>query len=205
MMKKLAMITLVICCIMLTMGLSACGDKNKYIPKGEFYVKTSPACGDAGVLEVIDIEAEYKTYQGEGDITVPVTVGFGHQPKSVGLCDGTFYILYQVFEHPLKDNLQPIWEKKVEYSDSFYDEKYNSTVPKDRSFLVIPLYGDFYPLYKERAEIVFPEGVPSGLVRVECVVLGNGFEMVVELEFSFARIDDILTLDSEAVYFNLAE
>ncbi len=196
-MKRLATIILCICLIMLTMGLSACGDRNEYIPKGEFYVKTSPAHGDAGVGEVIDVEAEYKSYRGEGNITVLVTVGIGHKPSFVGLCGGTFYILYQVFEHPLKDNPQPMWEKKSEYSDSFYDAKYNSTVPKDSYFLFIPFYGDFYPLYKERAEIVFPKGVQSGIVRVKCVVNENDSEQTVgELEFSFARIDGILTLDS---------
>lgn len=81
MIKKLSSIFLCIGCIMFAMGLSACGKKTEYIPKGKFYIKTSPSNGDAGVKEVIDIEAEYRTYQGEGDISVPVTIGFGHQPE----------------------------------------------------------------------------------------------------------------------------
>lgn len=199
--KRLISITLCIACIMIATCVSACVDKNGYVPKGEFYVKTSPANGDAGVKEVIDLEAAKKSYQGEGDITVPVTVGFGHQPDMVGVygedANDTFYVLYQVFEYPLKDNPQPVWENKAEYSDSFYGAKYNSTASKDRSFLFIPFYGDFYPLYEETAEIVFPQGVQSGIVRVNCyVVLENDVEpTVVEgLEFSFTRTDGVLTL-----------
>ncbi len=201
-MKRLVLIILCIGFIISATCIAACGDKNEYVPKGEFYVKTSPANGDAGVKEVLDLEAEYKSYQGAGDITVPVTVGFGHQPDTVGLygegANDTFYVLYQVFEYPLKDNPQPVWENQVEYSDSFYGAKYNSTVPKNRSFLFIPVYGDFYPLYKEGAEIVFPEGVQSGLVRVNFyIVLENDNEQTVSegLEFSFTRKDGVLALD----------
>lgn len=201
--KRFFSIIICIGCIMSAMCLSACVDKNGYVPKGEFYIKTSPANGDAGAMEVIDLEAEYKSYQGTSDIIVSVTVGFGHQPDVVGFygedANDTFYVLYQVFEVPLKDNSQPVWENKVEYSNSFFDAKYNSTVPKDRSFLFIPIYGDFYPLYKEAAEIVFPEGIQSGVVRVNCYTVpenGEG-EMVSEgLEFPFTRIDGVLTLVS---------
>ena len=82
--KKTISLALCTFCIMLSMVLSACGDKNKYVPKGEFYVKTSPSAGDVGVDSVIDLEAEYKTYRGEGDIVVPVTIGFGHLPGHGG-------------------------------------------------------------------------------------------------------------------------
>lgn len=197
--------SIILCIVSITVALcaSACGDNNEYVPKGEFYVKTPAARGDAGVGEVIDLEAEYKSYQGAGDITIPVTVGFGHRPDMVGYygedANDTFYALYQVFEDPLADDPQPVWENKVEYSDSFYDAKYNSTVPKDSSFLFIPFYGNFYPLYKEAAEIVFPEGVQSGIVRVNCYIVtenGYGGTFGKGLEFSFTRIDDILTLSS---------
>ncbi len=201
MIKKSISIILCIGCIMLTICLSACEDKNKYIPEGEFYVKTSPANGDAGAGEVVDLEAKYKAYQGEGNITVPVTIGFGHLPDRVGLYgdqNDTFYILYQVFGS-LNDDPQPVWEKKVEYSDSFYDAKYNSTVAKNHSFLFIPFYGDFYPIYKEAAEIVFPEGIQSGTVRVTFyIVLENDNEQTFceGLEFSFTRVNGVLTLNS---------
>ena len=35
---------------------------------------------DGGVAEVISLEAESKTYEGDGDINVPMTVGLGHLP-----------------------------------------------------------------------------------------------------------------------------
>lgn len=100
----------------------------------------------------------------------------------------------------MKDDSQLVWEKKVEYSDSFYDAKYNSTVPENRSFLFIPFYGDFYPLYKETVKIVFPEGVQSGIVRVNCyIVLENDNEQTFSegLEFAFTHIDGVLTLDKQ--------
>ncbi len=212
--KKLLSWLRCICFIMLFICLSACGggDEYNYIPKGEFYIKTPPAKGDAGVKDVIDIEAEFRSYQGEGNITVPVTIGFGHKPNSGGYgedANDTFYILYQVFEIPLRDNPQPAWEKKAEYSDSFYDAKYNSTESKDNSFLCIPSYGEFYPLYKETVEITFPEGVQRGIVRVNVYAVlenYNGHSIIEQqisggLEFSFTRLDDAIKLDSEVQYF----
>lgn len=198
-------ISLVLCtfCIMLSMVLSACGDKNNYVPKGEFYVKTSPSNGDVGVSSVIDLEAEYKTYRGEGDIVVPVTIGFGHLPGDDRYGEDendTFYLLYRVFDQKIvRPDAEPVWENKVEYSNSFYDEKYNSTVPKDSSFLFMAFYGDFYPLYKESAELVFPEGVLSGTVTIECYEIlpkRDAEQSVNGMEFSFARNDNVLTLES---------
>ena len=202
MVKRTISIILCTCYIMLSMCLSACGNKGKYTPKGEFYVKTSPSHGDAGVPFVIDLESECNTYQGAGDIVVPVTVGFGHLPEDHRYGEDendTFYLLYQVFDQvPVMPDIRPVWENKVEYSDSFYDEKYNSTVPKNSSFLFIPFYGDFYPLYKESAEIVFPEGIQSGTVTIDCYVVLPERDAEVTaglgLEFSFTYIDGVLTL-----------
>lgn len=189
-------------CLMMALCISSCGQTYRYIPAGEFYVKTSPADGDAGVMEVIDLEAEKKSYYGEGDITVPVTVGFGHQPNFTAICgedvNDTFYVLYQVFEQTAERNPRPAWENKAEHSDNFYDAKYNSTIPVNRSFLFIPFYGEFYPLYKETAEIVFPEGVQNGTICVNCyVVLEKNAEHRIDvgLEISFTHMDGVLTLD----------
>lgn len=200
--KKAISLALCAFCIMLSMVLSACGDRSGYVPKGEFYVKTSPSAGDVGVDSVIDLEAEYKTYRGEGDIVVPVTIGFGHLPGHGGYGEDendTFYLLYRIFDQKfVKSDAKPIWENKVAYPNSFYDEKYNSTVPKNRSFLFIAFYGDFYPLYKESAELVFPEGIQSGAVTIECytVLPKRDVEQLVDiLEFSFTRNDDVLTLE----------
>lgn len=198
--NKFISTTLCICCITISMCLFSCGDKNKYILKGKFYVKTSPSEGDTNASEVIDIEAEYISYQGTGDIIVPVIVGFGHLPslaKNDSKTNDTFYVLYQVFGFPIKDN-PPVWKKKVEYADSFYDAKYNSTIPNNTSFLFIPISGEFYPLYKERVEIVFPEGIQEGRVEVYCYsVYENGNNIYIkDLDFSFTRDCNVLTLDS---------
>lgn len=198
-MKKWISISL--CLLFIIMCFTACGDKNEYTPTGEFYIKTSPSRGDAGVSDVISLEAEYKTYEGDGDITVPMTVGFGHLPRKGSDYDDetTFCVLYKVVKTPLQPGEEGVvaWEKKVEYSDSWYDAKYDSTEQENRSFLIFPHYGEFYPIYKENIEIVFPADVEKGTLEVEICVVYEGEESpyIMDISFFFNRIDGVLTLD----------
>ena len=194
-------VSIIICFLLIAVCLTACGERTQYTPTGEFYIKTSPSRGDGGEVNVISIEAERKTYEGDGDITVPMTVGLGHLPTMANEYDGTdtFYVLYQVVKVPLQENEASVtaWEKRVEYSDSWYDAKYNSTEQVNRPFLIFSHYGQFYPIYKETVEIVFPADVENGTLEVEaCAVLeGEEDPYIMKLSFSFHRIDGVLTLD----------
>lgn len=167
------------CAILLAVNKDDSSDEHyEYIPKGEFYVKTPPCHGDTGVSHVVSVEAEYKTYEGEGDITVPVEIGFGHLPDVNDYGDEyevTFYIVYSVFEYPWSVNNEPIWSKRVDYPDSYYSPKYNSTEQKNSAILIMPIYGEFYPLYKEKVELVFPESrATQGYVEIEFFMIVDG-------------------------------
>ena len=175
------------------------GDSYEYTPEGEFYVKTPPSRGDAGVSDVVSVEAEHKTYEGEGDITVPVEVGFGHLPGKISYGDEyqvTFYIEYSVFEYPWSVDKDPIWSKRVDYTESYYDSKYDSTEQKNSAILIMPIYGEFYPLYKENVELVFPEEAGRGYVEIEIYIIVDGEWSGTGsgLMFDYERIGNTLTL-----------
>lgn len=191
------------CLILLVLCFAGCQEKPAYTPTGEFYVKTSPSRGDGGVAEVISLEAEHKAYEGSGDMTVPMTVGLGHLPGFDEYGDDvhdTFYVLYRIIASPWQADKEPAWEKKVEYSDSWGNPKYNSTEQVNRSFLIFPHYGQFYPLYKENVHIVFPADVEKGWLYVEAyyVIKGQEDRLFARLDFYFERTGDLLTLPSEA-------
>ena len=194
--------TIAICIslVLVMLCFAGCQEKNEYTPSGEFYVKTSPSRGDGGVAEVISLEAEHKTYEGDGDITVPMTVGLGHLPGYDEYGDDvqdTFYVLYKTIESPWTADKESAWEKKVEYEDSWRDSKYDSTEQVNRPFLIIPNYGDFYPLYKEMVDIVFPADVEKGTFYVEIytVIEGREDQKFAELSFYFERENGVLTLN----------
>lgn len=186
--------------LILCLSLASCTQQPAYTPEGEFYRKTSPARGDAGMSFVVSLEADHATYDGEGDITIPMEVGFGHRPGHPGYSEegATFYVQYRVVEFSVQDSQAPAWEKTVEYEDAWADEKYNSTVPHDRSFLIMPLYGDFYPLYKETVEMVFPSGIEKGELQVAVYSVVPGHEhhqSEARFDIDFERADGVLTLD----------
>ena len=148
-----------VCLVLFVLWFAGCQEENAYTPTGEFYMKTSPSRGYGGVAEVISLEAEHKTYEGTGDITLAMTVGLGHLPSKGSHSNDkqeTFYVLYKIIASPWQADKESAWEKKVEYTDSWYDSKYDSTEQVNRPFLIFPHYGEFYPLYKENVDIVFP-------------------------------------------------
>ena len=187
-------------CVLLTALLCmGCKKETGYAPTGEFYVKTAPAHGDTGASEVISLEAASAYYDGEGTIPVKMTVGFGHIP-ALGHDDetakDTFYVHYKIYEGPWKAERVPAWEKKVAYTDSWYSTKYNATEPENHSFLFIPFYGEFDPLYKETVEIVFPGDVEKGNLEVELYYVSEeGTEwQFAELTADFTRENGVLEL-----------
>lgn len=198
-MKKYFSLLLV---LLLTLSFTGCQEENEYTPAGEFYIKTSPSRGDGGVAEVISLEAEHKSYEGDGDITVAMTVGLGHLPGQGGYGDDardTFYVLYKIIASPWQADKEAAWEKKVEYTDSWHDAKYNSTEQENHPFLFFPHYGEFYPLYKENVDIVFPADVEKGWLYVEVysVIEGREDHQFAGLDFYFERVDGALTLHSD--------
>ena len=199
-MKKI--VALWTCLVLFVLCFTGCREENPYTPTGEFYVKTSPARGDGGVAEVISLEAARKTYEGDGDITVPMTVGFGHLPGFDEYGEDvhdTFYVVYKIVASPWRADKEAVWEKKVEYSDSWGDSKYNSTEQVNRSFLIFPHYGQFYPMYKENVDIVFPADVEKGWLYVEMYYVIEGWEdyRFTGLDVSFERVDGVLALDAD--------
>ena len=190
--------------LLILLCLTACADKPLYVPTGEFYKKTSPAIGDGGASDVIDLEAEYLTYRGTGDITVPMTVGFGHMPTNSTYQpnpNNSFTVHIAVYGYPL-DREQPAWELTLDYAEDWYSEKFDATEPEEsHPFLFIPDYGDFYPLYKENVEIVFPEEITRGALYITVIMKESGVETGRsdnrEFRVDFKRNDDVLMLESE--------
>ena len=199
-MKKLCvclsiLLSMLLCC-------SACFTAEVYSPTGEFYIKTSPSNGDTGVSNVISLEADYETYHGNEDIVVTMTVGFGHLPNdSTFKVDGqfTFYVLYRIIEAPWMADKESVWEQRVDYTDSWYHEKYNSTEQKNPPSLLFARYGEFYPIYKENVEFVFPAFVKKGYVQVQLFEVAANMQdaLFFSLEFYFYRENGILTLEEK--------
>ena len=185
--------------VLLSLCLTACESPEGYTPTGEFYLKTRPSQGDTGIDYVISVEAERKTYESSEAITVPMEVGLGHLPGTGGYGDvkNTFYVQYRIIEAPWAADKEPAWEKRVEYSDSWYDSKYDSTEQKNPPVLIAPSYGEFYPLYKETVAFVFPANVERGYVQITVFVVIEGQEdcSVAGLEFYFERTDGMLVLN----------
>ena len=191
---------LILCLAVAMLCLASCQNQSEYVPAGDFYVKTSPSQGDGGASDVISLEATYKSYTGEGDITVPMKVGFGHLPLTYDPpadAKDTFYVVYRVIEAPRQAEGEAVWEKKVEYAESWDLSKYNSTEQVNRSFLIFPHYGEFYPQYFETVDIVFPATVEKGYFEVILFYVSDtGVAWQFSgLQFYFERVDGVLTLD----------
>ena len=202
---------IIIICVMLLVPacLSACCiqvQKPAYEPTGAFYKKTSPAVGDGGASDVIDLEAEYLTYRGTGDITVPMTVGFGHMPTNSTYQpnpNNSFTVHIAVYGYPL-DREQPAWELTLDYAEDWCSKKFDSSEPEEsHPFLFIPHYGDFYPLYKENVEVVFPKELEEGVLYITITKMYVDWEFpdmqdCKEFSVRFYREGDVLTLESES-------
>lgn len=195
-----------LCAVLLLFAfcLHACGEKPAYVPTGEFYQKTSPSIGDGGASDVIDLEAEHLTYQGTGDITVSMTVGFGHMPvRSAHEPDpnSSFAVHISVYGFPFEKD-EPAWETTLQYDEDWDSVKFNATEPEEsHPFLIFPHYGDFYPLYKENVQVTFPAELERGVLFITVSKKQDGMDVggahCRELRVDFYREGDVLTLESE--------
>lgn len=194
-------------CISLLVSLcmsACCVQVPAYTPTGEFYKKTSPAIGDGGASDVIDLEAESLTYQGIGDIIVPMTVGFGHMPTNDAYeprSDSAFSVRIAVYGFPLRED-DPAWETTLQYNEDWHSKKFDATEPEEsHPFLFIPHYGDFYPLYKENVQVTFPEELDRGAliitIRKTEAGLHVGGAHCRDLRVDFSREGNVLTLESD--------
>ena len=201
-MKKALLTFICVSLLFSSLFLYSCDNGYKYEPTGEFYFKTSPADGDMGVTEVISLEAEHITYEGDGDITVKMEVGLGHLPNIGGYGEGvenSFYVIYRITEAPWSANAEPSWEKRIDYNESWYSEKFNSTEQEDIPTFIFPRYGEFYPIYKEKVDIVFPEDVERGYLQIWLYSVVEGWEedhLFFCAQIYFTHENGILNLES---------
>ena len=184
-MKK---IVSVVCCLVLLLSCALCScRKNKGDGVSGFYAKTSAVGADV----VIDFETESKTYNGEGDLRVRATVGFGHLSGDLGYGEGendTFKVEYLIIEAPWVADKRPAWEMVSEYEVSFYDEMFDSTEEAD---------GEFYPNFTEELTLTFPEGVEKGYLEIKLYGVRPESEpdQLSELRIYFERSGDTLTFE----------
>lgn len=171
--------------------------QNSQAPESEakdgFYLKTSLGT-DGNATNVIDIRTEKKTYEGEGDIHVMATVGFGHLPGSVNFGTNTpdhLRVECVIIKSPFAENKRPAWENISDYSGTWADEKYNSTAKNSSNG------GEFYPIFTDQIELVFPLEVEYGYFEIRLVnVFADGSSAQFEtLRFYFEHKGGVLTLD----------
>ena len=197
-MKKILSVFISAMLLLSTVFFVSCDNGYEYKPTGEFYFKTSPSSGDMGVTEVISLESEHATYQGDGDITVNFEVGLGHLDGIGGIeGDDTFYVVYRIIEAPWSANADPAWEKRVDYNESWYSDKFLSTEQEDIPSFIFPRYGEFYPIYKENVDIVFPEDVEKGYLMIWLYCVAEYFEedqLFFSAQLYFTHEDGILNL-----------
>ena len=173
-MKNVLLVILILFCML----MKSCFTFPGYKPEGEFYEKTSPCHGDAGVSEVISFESEKKSYEADGDITITAEIGIGHlENRTDEYPSSTFYITYQLYNSPFKkDDLTPIWEKRVDYSDSFYSKKYETSLYDKMPFIEHAIYPEFYPTYTEKVDILIPAEVSEGYLEITIISVHQGEE-----------------------------
>lgn len=200
-MKKIFLIFVCAALLLSSVLMYSCNNGYRYQPEGEFYFKTSPASGDAGVTEVISLEADKATYEGEGDITVTFEVGLGRLDIGGGYGEGvenSFYVVYRIAEAPWSANTEPVWEKRIDYNESWYSDKFLSTEQEKIPTFIFPRYGEFYPIYKENVDIVFPEDVEKGYLQIWLYAIVEGWEedhLFFSAQLYFTHEDGILNLD----------
>jgi len=203
-MKKISFASFALLLIFVTLvGLASCtGKKNQ--PTSQpgtgsspevsygFHVKTPATESGKEVTNVIEVKAEKKTYEGDGDIHVMARVGFGHLPGTVNFDKTPKDILRVecvIIKEPFAEDKRPSWENITEYEGSWSNEKYNST-EKDAK-------GEFYPTYSDEIELVFPAEVERGylVIRLINVFEDESSSQFESLKIYFEHKDGILTLN----------
>lgn len=174
--------------LMMLFFLTGCFKSTPYNQWGEVYVKSSPASGDEGVCEVVDFETMYQQYDLNENRNIPVVVGTGYKYGHLPTTNSVLYI-------SVVSNEKEIKTYYYEYSD-FNDTKYESTIPHDSSFLVVPHYDNFYPKYHEELEIEIPEDITNGYIFVQQrSLLEEPYGIYIKVKFEI--IDNILYFKAE--------
>ncbi len=131
-----------------------------YVPTGEFYAKTDPATGDAGVRDLIDIELEKNAYNvGE---KIVAKIGFGTKSSTPRFELENFYINILVngdFYNPIT----------IEYEEEFSASNFPVYEEKSRlDFLghYWYWYPDFYPEHHFEVELDIPTYDTSGTITI---------------------------------------
>lgn len=169
--------------------LGGCSKKKNDTPREDgFYLKSSAEGG-----EIIEINFEKKTYEGEGDLRVRSTVGFGHIPGKVGnsSADKDFLMVdYLIIAKPWEADKRPAWEMNTKYETSWSDEKYNSTEKES---------GEFYPNFKEEVTFTFPANVTKGYLEIRLYNVDRQNEssanQFASIKVYFERNGGVLTLN----------
>lgn len=131
-----------------------------YEPTGEYYVKTSPSSGDAGVLDVIDFETEHLEY--DINSKVIATIGFGS--KRIDYLSDNVYIRVSYV------SLDEEEREELYFKDGFNKE--DLTVYEEKSYLDFLghywyWYPHFYPNHKETVALELPKDVDKGFIEIK--------------------------------------
>ena len=160
---KCIRICLILICIFLL--LTSC-NRPAYVPEGDVSDKTSPTNGDAGVSLVTDLEIECEKYIDSKNFSIPVKVGVGHRPSDTPDGEGYAYVILRA-RYDTTPTGEFVEVARLDFPD-FETAKYNSTEPEpDRSFLVIPIYGEFYPTQRQTVTWAIPDDARSGRLEAE--------------------------------------
>lgn len=185
---------LILTSMLLTLCLSSCTPQPAYEPAGEVYAKTSPARGDGGVSEVVDITVEKAVYAASGDVTIPVRIGLGHHHWPLRVEDGPGYAWLEIKLRTVDgEGMITADTLRLDYPD-WETAKFDATEPEERPWYLITFpyyYGDFYPLYHDTVEWNIPADAIEGRMEV-CLyeVEDNGNEYTTQsVRLWFERVD----------------
>lgn len=135
-----------------------------YEPTGNFYDKTSPSSGDAGISDVIDFELEEREYK-VGEV-IKAKIGFGTK-RDTPIVE-SFSLSLEFYD--ISDYENPYAVNTISYENELkYD---NYPVYEEKSYLDFLghywyWYPDFYPTYHEDVEFVIPDNTTTGRLFIE--------------------------------------
>lgn len=135
-----------------------------YEPTGDFYDKTSPSSGDAGILDVIDFELEEREYK-VGEV-IKAKIGFG--TKAEMPIAESFSLSLKFYDISDYDNPYAVstisYEKELKYDNyPVYEEKSRLDFLGHYWYW----YPDFYPTYHEEVEFVISDNTSTGRLIID--------------------------------------
>lgn len=135
-----------------------------YEPTGNFYDKTSPSSGDAGIRDVIDFELEEREYK-VGEV-IKAKIGFGTKKET---SSGESFSLSLKF-YDITDYENPYAVSTISYENELKYDNYPVYEEKSRlDFLghYWYWYPDFYPTYHEEVEFVISDNTSTGRLIID--------------------------------------